>query len=148
MRQDQSFPAQVEWLLCDKSERFQRILSKNETKCSNLSKTSPQGPKKWPHGLYARPAPNENFGFANLNHRSERRYQNLRIHNELAQYDIPTTVRKRLSPFQDVMWGHMPNVWKKLIQNSTFWGKANQKISATGYTGLFKNGASNIGFVR
>ena len=36
MRQDQSFPAQVELLLHDKPVRLWRLISENETKCSNL----------------------------------------------------------------------------------------------------------------
>ena len=36
MRQDQSFPAQVELLLCDKPVRLWRLVSENETKCSNF----------------------------------------------------------------------------------------------------------------
>ena len=36
MRQDQSFPAQVELLLYDKPVRLWRLISENETKCSNF----------------------------------------------------------------------------------------------------------------
>ena len=36
MRQDQSFPAQVELLLHDKPVRLWRLISENETKCSNF----------------------------------------------------------------------------------------------------------------
>ena len=40
MRQDQSFPAQVELLLFDKPVRLWRNISKNETKCSNFKQNS------------------------------------------------------------------------------------------------------------
>ena len=36
MRQDQRFPAQVESLLYDKPVRLWRLISENETKCSNF----------------------------------------------------------------------------------------------------------------
>ena len=41
MRQDQSFPAQVELLLYEKSVRLWRLISENETKCSNLEQKRP-----------------------------------------------------------------------------------------------------------
>ena len=50
MRQDQSFPARVELLLCDKPVRLWRLISENETKCSNFEQnvsTKSQKSKSW-----------------------------------------------------------------------------------------------------
>ena len=41
MRQKQSFPAQVELLLYDKPVRLWRLLSENETNCSNFEQNRP-----------------------------------------------------------------------------------------------------------
>ena len=46
MRQDQRFPAQVELLLYDKPVRLWRLISENETKCSNFEQNgSTKSPK-------------------------------------------------------------------------------------------------------
>ena len=46
MRQDQKFPAQVELLLYDKPVRLWRLISENETKCSNFEQNgSTKSPK-------------------------------------------------------------------------------------------------------
>ena len=46
MRQDQSFPAQVKLLLFDKPVRLWRLISENETKCSNFEQNWPTKSQK------------------------------------------------------------------------------------------------------